>query len=324
MRALQELGHRITPVDTLPPDVMRRDVTLPSRIRRKLFGPWDAAGANASVLSRASSDQFDVLWLDKGLTIDADTLRRVKTMQPNCKIVGYSPDDMAGRHNQSRQFLQHLPLYDVYFTTKTYGVDELKALGCPRVEFVGNAYDPNIHRPMPVTAEDRDKLGGAVGFVGDHEDDRARSMKFLASNGIVVRVWGTRWERSVHSHPNLVVEHKGLWADDYAKAICAFDINLCFLRKINRDRQTQRTMEIPACGAFMLAERTEEHLDLFVEGKEAAFFSTDEELLEKVRYYMDHSAERRSIADAGLQRCLRNGYSNHDRLRWMLQRAVQP
>ncbi|GAI07177.1 unnamed protein product, partial [marine sediment metagenome] len=57
-------------------------------------------------------------------------------------IAGYSPDDMAGRHNQSSQFLKALPFYDTYFTTKSYNVDELKNLGCPNVKFIENAYDP--------------------------------------------------------------------------------------------------------------------------------------------------------------------------------------
>ena len=73
----------------------------------------------------------------------------------------------------------------------------------------------------------------------------------------------------------------------------------------------------------MLAERTDEHLQLFQEGKEAEFFGSDEELVSKVRYYLDHPEERKRIALAGRERCLRSGYSYHDRLRWMLKMGVE-
>jgi spore maturation protein CgeB len=90
---------------------------------------------------------------------------------------------------------------------------------------------------------------------------------------------------------------------------------------MNRDLQTTRTMEIPACGGFMLAERTDEHQRLFEEGKEAVFFDINnlQELLEKVKYYLAQDEERKAIAKAGRKRCVDSGYSHHDILRYMLE-----
>lgn len=68
----------------------------------------------------------------------------------------------------------------------------------------------------------------------------------------------------------------------------------------------------------MLAERTKEHLAMFEEGKEAAYFSSDKELLEKCRYYLTHEEERKQIAAAGHERCTNSGYSNYDRIRQSL------
>jgi spore maturation protein CgeB len=326
MIALHELGHRVELVNTEPNAVRVAQGRFMYRVGCKLyrmgwnsFGPRDLAGENQKILDSFRSQAWDILWIDKGLTIEPVTLQEIRTRYPNTTIVGYSPDDMFARHNQSRQFLAHLPLYDVFFTTKSCNVGELKSLGCPKVIFIGNAFDPASHRPMAVTASDVARLGGPVGFIGSYELDRAESICYLASKGIRVRIWGSNWGKLSCRSTNLVVEKMDLLSDQYALGINAFNINLCFLRKINRDLQTTRSIEIPACGAFMLAERTQEHLELFEEGREAEFFNSNEEMLEKVKYYIANSAQRERIATAGRQRCLKSGYSNHDRLREMLK-----
>jgi spore maturation protein CgeB len=140
----------------------------------------------------------------------------------------------------------------------------------------------------------------------------------LARGGIRIAVWGGEWEKFGESHANLRIRREALDGLDYAKAINGARINLAFLRKAARDLQTTRSVEIPACGAFMLAERTDEHRRLFEEGREAEFFSSFEELERKCRYYLEHEDERARIALAGLERCRRGGYSNRERLREVL------
>ena len=56
----------------------------------------------------------------------------------------------------------------------------------------------------------------------------------------------------------------------------------------------------------MLHERTAELADHYHEGREVACFGSSDELVEKVRHYLDHEEERFQIAQAGYRRCVRD------------------
>ncbi len=319
IRALEGLGCQVAVLDSAA-NSLKTWNSLNFRLRHRLFRAGlplalpDLTKLNSRLLSALAKESYQILWLERELSLSPCVLSQVRSKYPRTLIVGFSPDDMNGRHNQSSQFLRSLHLIDVYLTTKTYNVAELKALGCPRAVFVGNGYDPATFRPLPVSEHDKRNLGGDVGFIGTFEPDRAASIHFLASRGISVRIWGNGWERMRTEHTNLRIEGRPLFGDDFARACRAFKINLGFLRKLNRDLQTTRSVEIPACGGFMLAERSSEHLDLFSEGEEAEFFSSRVELLRKCRAYLADDDKRNRIADRGHQRCLMSGYSNTDRL----------
>ena len=324
MQALQDLGHELMPIDVSPAEVQRKYKNIITRLLKKLGYPSDLAGANGKICQIVQKEVPDILWIDKGLTIKPATLLYVKKKLPDIRIVSYHPDDIRLPYNRPHAYFQSIPLYDVHFTTRAPNVEELQAFGARKVIFgiPSWGYDVSIHRPLQVLEEDRLSLGGKVGFIGDFELDRAQQMLALAQVGIPVRIWGTHWSQWLGKHPNLMVENRPLWANDYARAICSFDIILGFLRKTNRDQHTVRSIEIPACGAFMLAERTAEHLELFAEGKEAEFFGSTGELIEKVRFYLKYEELRRKIAQAGRERCLRSGYDYPSRMNWMLEQVA--
>lgn len=326
MTALQELGHQVQAIDTWHAAPSWHPLALKDRLVVRAYrhgspvqpGYRDWADTNRALLTACRSGHWDLVWIEKGLTIEPATLASIGN-DGRTRIVGYSPDDMLGRHNHSRQFLQGLPSYHAFFTTKSYNVAELKGLGCPAVFFIDNAFDPKTHRPVTLTPSQKQMLGGDVGFVGSFEQDRAESMRLLVRAGINVRVYGGNWMRAGRRRvANLDIEGNTVVAEDYARVICAFAINLHFLRKLNRDQQTTRSIEIPACGQLMLAERTQEHLALFEDGVEAIFFDSDEELLDKTRYFLKHPDQGEKIGQAGRERCLRSGYSNHHRLQQMI------
>ena len=158
MFAIQDLGHTIIPVDTDPISIHNKQFFL-YRIKKKIFGPSDLVSANHKIITLVKKHQIDVLWLDKALTISPKTLGRAKKINPRVIIVGYSPDDMINKQNQSRHFLKGLPFYDCYFTTKSYGVKELCDLGCKKVFFIGNSFDSNTHFPRKITAKNKNQFG---------------------------------------------------------------------------------------------------------------------------------------------------------------------
>lgn len=326
-RALRELGHAVVAVPSEPTGAIpgvSGGPSLMDRVWHRLGYPRDPAGANAAIRRAVSERPFDVLWVDKSVMVRPSTLRFARRVRPALRIVSHTEDNMFVRKNASAYYRSSLPLFDVVFTTKSFNRDprELPSLGARNVVFVQNTYDPHTHGPVEVRTEDRIRLGADVGFVGTFEEDRARSMLFLAEGGVDVRVWGNGWRGWVDRHPRLRVENRPLYGRDYVRALCATRINLCFLRKMNRDLHTARSLEIPACGGFMLAERTDEHRRLFEEGREAAYFGGPDELLALARHYLEHESERARVAAAGRERCLRSGYSHHERLRDMLREVA--
>jgi hypothetical protein len=320
VRALESLGADVDVVDTAADEVAGLG-RLRYRVQNRLFmRGWrvplpDVTRTAERIIEAARRRHWDIIWLEKALTVGPDIVRELRNVCPRARIVGFSPDDMCLRHNQSQQFLQSLSGYDWFITTKADTVPELAALGCSHVVAVGNGFDPEAFRPMTISSSDVERLGGDIGFVGTYERERAALVLRLAEAGLGVRVWGDGW-RALASHPaNLRIEHRPLDFADYAKACSAFKINLGFLRKLNRDQQTTRSVEIPACGGFMLAERTSEHLALFDEGTEAEFFADADELIAKSLRFLADDAGRAAIARRGHERCVSSGYSNAARLR---------
>ena len=278
----------------------------------------DQGNLNKRLLDEVQANDYDIVWIDKGNVLYPKTLKRIKEIRPKCILVHYMIDDFMNPYHRTKQIIDTVPLYDYYIVNRVANIDELKYYGCKHPICVFMSYESRFHYPRQITQDDVMRLGGDVGFIGTYEEERAQSVLYLANHGVKVRIWGDGWRHLKDRCDNLIIEDKGLYNDDFCKAICAFKINLGFLRKKSRDLHTTRSSEIPACGGFMLAERTDEHKALFEEGKEAVFFGSNEELLEKCKYYLKHEEERIAIAKSGYKRCIDEDYSNEGVVRRVL------
>lgn len=302
--ALRGAGCEVTQIATSLPDVdYESRPSLAMRIRYRLRMPADHARANRALLDTVRQG-IDVVWLDAADMIHPSTLKAAKAEHPGLKVITYSEDDMMNRRLLTRWLQWCIPYIDLWVTTKSFNLDatEVPSLGVRRMFFVNNSYDSAIHRPIAVSPADRTRLGAQVSFIGTYERPRADSILALARAGIGVRVWGNGWRHLAQTHPNLRIEGRPVYNDDFAKAVSASDINLCFLRHANRDKQTCRSMEIIGCGAFMVHERNDEITALFRESQEAVYFSSDQELIKVCETWIEMDADRAEIGARGLAR----------------------
>ena len=326
IRTLRDMGVTVAVVPTHPAGASYEDQpSLIERIRYRLRIPGDLGDANRAILGVLSKEPHDVLWLDRAVSIRADTLRAAKRIAPALKIVWYAEDDMMNPHHLSRWTERALPLFDLWVTTKSANAkpEELPAKGVRHILFVDNSYDPALHRPIPVSADDVKTFGSDVSFVGTYESARANSLMALAEVGFDVRVWGNGWHRVNERTAGLRIENRPVYDDEYAKVVCASRINLCFLRKENRDLQTCRSIEIPAMGGLMVHERNAEITALFKENEEAVFFDSDSELIARCHDLLSDANVCRRIAAAGHAAILAGGYRHEDRLKLILDTALE-
>ncbi len=323
---LRKLRCQVDVVSTNPPGARYEDrPTLISRIRHRLRFPADKAEANRKTLDLARDQVFDFLWLERAVEINANTLKKIKKLQPKMVIIWYAEDDMMNPRHLSRQVEAALPIYDLWVTTKSFNADpsEMPSRGVRNILFANNSYDSELHCPATLDSTNRAKFGSDVSFVGTYEEYRADSIIHLAENGIQVRVWGNGWGSLIDKHPSLTIEGQPVYGTDYGKVVCASKINLCFLRKANRDLQTCRSMEIPAFGGFMLHERNDEICGIFEENVDVAYFESDRELLDQCRKWLSDENGRVGIAQTGREKVLSGSYSHQDCLNEILSAAAK-
>jgi spore maturation protein CgeB len=247
-----------------------------------------------------------------------EALRRLTSVP----IVNLNVDDWfsTNRHNFSKAMHRAIPYYDVLFTTKSHNVPELYKAGAKRVVFIFSWYGPSFAEGILDSAGTSGR-GAEVVFIGSYELDRARSLEYLIRRlpGLDLGIWGPYWQRFVvYRHRSLrrFYKGRGLWGREAVRVLQASKIALGFLRKANRDTHTSRSMEIPAAGAFFLAEKTEEHDFLLGDGIGYVGFVSDEHLADRVSYYLDpaHDTERKAIAEEGRRRILSGGHSFEERI----------
>ncbi|HEY7790469.1 MAG TPA: glycosyltransferase [Vicinamibacterales bacterium] len=332
LRALARLGHTVHGVNTTAP--WARASWLARQIQRHRQAGSIVDRINADVLRAARELRPDLVWAEKQEYLWAETLHDLRKL--GARLVHFTPDPYFSLvWKQTRVMDEAMRAFDVLVYCKSYERPDYEALGRP-VVYMPLGFCDETHRPVPSGDA---RWQSAVSALGGWEPHRQQMMHAVAASGLDVKIWGRSWDflrdgrwtprrhlilRQLAGDEPFSIERDELLArslqggevygDEYARALTGAKIGIGFLRKICPEQHTTRTFEIPACGSLLLAERTTEHQSLFEEGRDAEFFASCEELVDKVRYYCRDEAARQRVATAGYQRCMNSRYAYVHRL----------
>lgn len=316
-RAFRALGCDVFDVDDY--HFLPRWQSVTFKVLRRVLRRSIANEFSKHLVQQINAYKPEMLFVFKGAMVKPAVLRFAR--EQGCLAFNFYPDWnlVSDYRSMGNDYANCVPEYDCIFTPKSYHAQFYADVDARRVEFMPYAYDPWCHFPVPLSDSERVIFKSDVSFIGTWMTDRAGTLETLVRRGVSydLAIWGGYWHKLAANSPlRPYVKFKPAYGATQAKVFAGSKIALAFVQQ--PDLHTARSFEIPAYGSFMLAQRTPEHVSLFVEDKEIACFDDAEDLHNKIIYYLDHEEERRSIALAGFQKVTKGGNSYVDRMKHVL------
>jgi len=251
--------------------------------------------------------------------IEYKTLDEIKKMTMS---IAWFSDDHWRLDNYSRFYAPH---FTKVLTTWSRAIEQYAKYGITNVIRSQWGFNSDVYRSVVVSGKD---IG--VSFVGMKNSHREQIIKELRAAGISVFVRGFKWEEGranfnemleIFSRskinlnlnpPSSAISLKSLAqiffrrrrnmiVPDFWHAYANF--RSYFQKKIPQIKA--RPFEITGCAGFCITGEADDTEHYFVPGEEIVIYNNTNELIEKIRYYLQHDEERERIAKAGYERAIR-------------------
>jgi spore maturation protein CgeB len=206
---------------------------------------------------------------------------------------------------------------DFCFTMSEGMLPQWREKGVKQVAWLSQGFEPSFFDPGVVTGSDRLFYGAEVAFVGNIDSSnnyltRRYKLKRVLREGFHLKWWGPRLGRKLINLPILLSSigraygGRFIYGPEFAKVAVCSKVFLAFDREVDiRLSMSARMYTAVGCGAFYLCEAVDGIESVLSPDKEIVTFKGEEEMIDKIRYYLPRASERRQIARAGQARVLR-------------------
>lgn len=257
--------------------------------------PWGNHNYRQRQLEKAvAAFRPDVLLVIRGNSFDAAVIQDLKRRYAIRHTAGWWVKDPRA----SNEMLEDARIYDHYFCIHRFGYGEqdniyyLPALGVDRALYRSLAEEKNYRHE--------------VVFVGGWSPRRQEAVEKLLD--LPVEIYGPGWrKRRNWFNPQLreKVKANRIWGEDlivlYNEAKIVLNISSW---DPGRSGLNLRVFDVPATGAFLLTDHSEELTQHFEPGRELETFANADELREKIIYYLGHDQAREAVARGGYEKVL--------------------
>jgi len=266
---------------------------------------------NKGLIQRVKIIKPHILFLWRSTTILPETIRKIKIMYPEIKVVIYHNDNpYSGIINyfKYRHYLKLIKISDVAAIYRPSDYTKIKKFKPKKVKLLKPYYTSYLHKPLRVKKK-RD-----VVFIGHYTKERGKKLNLLYNNNIQFNVFGNGWQKycSKMNWPKNIFG-SGKYKSDYIKIINESKIALGFLSVKNNDVYTRRCYEIPACKTLLFAQKTKELNKILKENTEAVYWKNDYEFINKIKFLLKNKQKIKKISKSGYLKIVNNGNSEFHR-----------
>ena len=303
-RAIESLGHELLIFDD-------REHIIPGRIRARIkwLHQFDLNHINREMISLALKTKPDIAIIAGGHRITALTVQILK--ETGVCTALWTIDAPLN----FQPIIDSAPFYDHIFCQGTEAIELLDQEGIQGAQWLPMACDPDEHRPVELSAEEKERYGNDVVFVGSYYQGRAELFEGLVNFDL--GIWGPGWEKlEAKSKLRKCIKGSHTPPSEWLKIYSASKIVLVTHYQDSEERfpvyqASPKIFEAMACGAFVISDNQRDVFSLFKDGEHLIRFDNPGELVEKIKYYLDHPDERKEVAKRGRKEVLKNHTYEH-------------
>ena len=300
-KALKELGHEVRPFIYYKSPSLDSCGQINMRIHRcmhrfPLFRLLPASLMNRRLIKVSLDYKPALILIDAGESIDPETLREIKK-STGARLVNWLLDDpvMQGWKN----VVKSLPVYDHVFTFDALHIPRLKEWGASSVEHLSCACDPDIHRSLFLSEDDKRTLGHDLCFVGAITDRRIAVLKQLRGFDLGIWTWNPG---RLKVDPFLAGCYRGRASGTPMNRIFnASKIVINIHHPQSASGLNMKGFEIAASGSFQLVDERPGLDDIFQKDKEIVCYESFDQLKELIARFLDQPEKRREMGKAAQQ-----------------------